>query len=235
MSEKKEGVNTPSNDDNIVSLSREEYDKLVEERANDAQAKSNLTNEIKELREKKQEIEEELKTALEKPASTPAENFSDEITPEKIAELASSTVKNILMEKESELASKNKSEAFEDFIKSNKRFHPENDEAGLKRSALEKKLKMFNTDSLKSREEFLSVLESASKLLPDVDNEPATQNPSAYTSPSANLNVDSASSHELDSRELKLIDRSFGGNKEEYLKQKAKRPDYVEQLLEWAR
>lgn len=234
MTDTKEGTVVPENDESVVSLSREEYDKLVEDRANDAQAKSNLTNEIIDLREKKQEVEEALKKASEKPADVPPVE-AGELTPEKIAELTSNTVRNILKENDSEKASVSKEIALKEFQETHKEFHPDNDEAGLKRSALEKKLSMFSTDNLKTKEEFLSILESASKLLVDVKKEVAPSNPSAYSSPSANTHQKSEDEETLSSIELKIIERTFDGDKEKYLKQKAKRPEYVEQLLEWAK
>lgn len=188
---------------------------------------ANLVEELKELRLEKgiiQDLLDAKKTEEEKPKVG-----SDE---EKITQLVEKTLK----EKESLNAKANKKAAFEKFVIENKEFHPENDAAGLKRQALEKKFNQFNTGELTSIDEFYSVIGDAKSLLTGNDNRSENQRdknplpnpPTPKSDPSGKV------PSELSPKEIKLMEQT-GRTKEQILKIKKSHPDFFEELLEHVR
>jgi len=226
----------PISEGETVTVLKKQYDEMVEKLANESQSKVNLVNEIKELREKKQLTEaeaEDLKKQLAQRKEVPAD--STVLTPERIAEITTDTLRTALAEKEVEVAKSNREAAMATFLSRNKEFHPDNDEGGLKKSALEKKLAQFNTMGLKTEAEFLTVFEDASRL---VGIEPKSKSTGIDPNPPAPM-ARGAEVHEvkvenLSTKELQIIERTFGGDKERYIKIKAKRPDYVASLLQYS-
>ncbi len=222
---------TPKEDK--VVLSKAEHEELVLKLEKESQDKTNLVEEIKTLREKKQISEaeaEELKKKLEGREETPIEN--ETLTADKIAEIASKATQEVLAKNSEVTVAGNKELALTKFKKRYKEFHTDNDAGGIKMSALERKLDIFNMNALKSEEEFLSVFEDAYSLM---GGNKTTVNPEIQipTDPSSDgSNPQSVETVELSSKELKIIEDTFGGNKEIYLEQKAKRPDYVEKLIQ---
>lgn len=227
----------PIIEDEKVTVLKKQYDEMVEKLASETQSKTNLVAEIKELREKKQLTEaeaEDLKKKLEQQKVVIPD--SSVLTPERIAEITTSTLRMALAEKDAEVAKSNREAAMTDFLSKNKEFHPENDEGGLKLSALQRKLSRFNMSELKTQSDFLSVLEDASRLMsngqgPKVlgeDPNPPTPNRGGTEVPV----IDTDKS--ISSKEMKIIERSFDGDKERYLKIRAKRPDYVATLLQYS-
>lgn len=227
-----------SENDETVAVPKQQYDEMVEKLAGTTQSNANLVAEIKELREKKQisdaEAEELRKKVTERQETTP----SGDLSPEKIAELATESAKKVLSERDSETAKQNKEAAFNAFFATHKEFHPENDEGGLKRSSLEKKLSRFNLDGITSQTDFMAVLEDARNLVvgngeartePGRDPNPLPPNGGGGSAP-----VKEAQDTQLTSKEMQIIERSFDGDKERYLKIKAKRPDYVATLLQYS-
>lgn len=216
-----------------VVLSKAEHEDLVKKLADESQAKTNLVEEIKTLREKKQISEaeaEELKKKLEEKVETPGE--AGELTADKIAEIASRATQEILSKNSEVTVAGNKESALTKFKEKYKEFHPENDEGGIKMASLERKLERFNTTGLSSETDFLSVFEDAYNLIgkPVAPVEPGAPIP---TDPSSDGTVPaSVEASNLTPKELKIIDDTFAGDKEAYLKIKAKRPDYVEKLVQ---
>lgn len=229
----------PQGDETIV-VPKAQYDEMVEKLADATQSKANLVAEIQELREKKQLTEaetEELRKQLEGRVDPPAS--TGEITPEKIAEMVTETAKKLLSERDNEAAKENQEAALNDFLSKHTEFHPENDEGGLKLSALQRKLERFNTSGLKSREDYAAVLEDARNLVfggqPPRDEEGRNPNPLPPNGGGReSAPVREAVDDRLTPKELQIIERSFGGDKERYLKIKAKRPDYVATLLQYS-
>lgn len=226
-----------SHEAETVTVPKAQYDEMVEKLADKTQTNSNLVAEIKDLREKKQLSDseaEELRKKLEGRVDTPADGT---ITPEQIAEMVADASKKILTERDNETAKQNKDAALEEFFSKNKEFHPENDEGGLKFASLEKKLARFNLTGLKTKEDFMSVFEDARNLVVGTVKEvtPTVTPPlpphggGTHAAP-----VKEATDDKLSPKELEIIDRSFGGDKERYLKIKAKRPDYVQTLLAYS-
>ncbi len=227
--------------DEQVTVPKKQYDEMVEKLADKTQSNTNLVNEIKELREKKQLSEadaEELRKKLEQ--REVVQPVATELTPEKVAEIASNTLKSALAERESETAKNNRSEAIKKFIDSHKEFHPDNDEGGLKLAALERKLAQFNTAGLKTESEFLSVLDDASKLVSNTQQARplgSNPNPPAPIGTRAADTFEEDVSKDLTAKEMRLVNDPngmFNGDKERYLKIKAKRPDYVATLLQYS-
>lgn len=223
--------------DETVSLPKKDYDDMVEKLANETQSKASLVAEIKELREKKQLTEAEaadLKKKLEQRDVTPVD--VKDLTPDKIAEIAMNTFKSVLAEKEQETAKSNRASAMTTFLSNHKEFHPDNDEGGLKLGVLERKLAQFNTNGVTSESGFLSILEDAAKLIgtTSVVTPESDPNPPAPNGTRDGSQVPSVVNDKLTSKELQIIERSFDGDRERYLKIKAKRPDYVATLLQYS-
>lgn len=231
----------PQSEDNQsedkVEISKKEYDEMVEKIALGKQDKANLISEIKELREKKQISESEAEELRKKAGqSGKDETPSEGITPEKIEEQVAKTVSKILQDRDSKTAEENMKSAMRAFQSKNKQFHPDNDEAGLKMSALEKKLARFNLSGLKSESEFLEVFEDAKRLV--MNEQPAAPknsnpNPIAPDAPAPVAKEEK--DDELTSEEMKIVERTFGGDKDRYKKIRSKRPEYVAELLRYAR
>lgn len=218
------------------TVSKEQYNELVEKLANATQSKVNLVEEIKGLRETKQITEAEaaeLRKKLEERSGTQASD--EEVTPEKIAEITSQTVARILSEQDIQTAKANKEMAKAAFLEKYKEFAPENDEGGLKFSALENKLARFNLSGLKTQNDFMSVFEDARNLVVersqvnDTGIDPNPLAPSGTGTPPK-----SGGDDKLSVKEMQIVERSFGGDKERFLKIKAKRPDYVASLLQYS-
>lgn len=190
---------------------------------------TNLVEEIKEDRKKRQGLEEDigvLKTTIEQSVKT------NESNPEESK--IQSVVKEVLKSNDASRAKQNKTVALEKFITENKEFHSENDPTGIKREALEKKLKSFNTEGMTEVEDFVTVIGDAKTLLgQDTGSKTTTEeevkNPYSSTSkstPSPKEAVD----QDLNPKEQKLIARN-GYTKEKYLELKTKMPDFVSRLL----
>lgn len=218
----------------VVTLNKEDYDKYVA----DSQAKENLVDEIKDLREKKQLAETERDDAIKKVedvSKIPAVETA-EITPEKVNEMINQGIQTRLSEQETADTEHNKQEAIQRFKESHKEFHEDNDEGGLKYSSLERELKVFNTGSARSVDDFLSLMEKARTFIKK-EEQPQDTPETPYSETPANESVvvpaQGLDDKNLTPKELKLITNSFGGNKQKYLEQKAKRPDYVAQLLSY--
>lgn len=229
----------PGEDQGSVTLSKAEYDKLVEELAQNKQATTNLVSEIKELREKKQLTDTE-KTALENKIKELGDlkNIKpEEITPAKIDSIINERLNATLSAKDTEERNKNRTSALQKFIASNKEFDESNDVGGIKLAALQKKISMFNLDGHKSVEDFYTVFENA-RLLLKKEEPHKQQTPNPYSNTPSNEGPSPSAedlSKNLSSVEKKIIASTFGGDEKRYLEQKRKRPDYVETLLRYAR
>lgn len=223
--------------DETVIVPKKQYDEMVEKLADSTQSKTNLVNEIKELREKKQLSDAEaveLRKKLDAHSKEPL-NPSD-LTPEKIAEMTTETVSRILSERETQDSKDNLKTALDSFKAQYPEFHPENDEGGIKMAMLERKLGRFNITDLKTEKEFLLVLGDARKLVTNV-SEPEGKGDNPNPLP-PNSGGEGSKHRELyvtlTPKEWKIIENTFGGDKERYLKIKAKRPDYVDTLLQYS-
>lgn len=214
--------------EDTVALSKEEYKKLVEDKASLAQDKSNLVNEIKAIREKKSLSEEQVKELSEK-IETLKVAEGDNPTVD-VKELAEKTVKEFYEKQQVETRERAKQNAMTKFLQDNPEFAPENDEAGLKKSAFESKLDRFNLSNLSKEEDFATVYNDAlslmgTKRVPEGGNNPTDIQPTADPKP-IEAKIDS-----LTNKELKVIEQSMGGDKEKFLKMKVKHPEFIEGLM----
>jgi hypothetical protein len=201
-----------------VELSPEEIQKIVSENETLNQTKEKLVDEVKELRGKKQLSEQERDEALaklEKKVETP-EDKPDVLN----------QVKDLLQSEKVAAIKKNKEKAMNKFLAKHPEFSESNDEAGLKKSALDKKLAMFNTDSLTDEDEFLSIYENAFALIgkKEVMSE---DTPEVVTTPITTKTPNSENTTKLSPEEIEIVKTRFGGNEKRYLELKAKYPDVV--------
>lgn len=208
---------------------KEEGDEQSQKITKLEESNANLVDEIKNDRIKRQEKDEEielLKTTIKQ--SVVSANADPEES--KIQNV----VNQVLEANNVSRAKQNKTVALEKFVTDNKDFHPDNDPTGLKRAALEKKLKSFNTDGITEIEDFVKVIGDAKTLLgQDTSLQSSTEqeikNPYSSTSKGASSPKE-ALDKDLDPREQKLIKQS-GYTKEAYLALKVKMPAFVEGLL----
>lgn len=219
-----------------VAVPKKQYDEMVEKLADSTQSKANLVSEIKELREKKQLSDAEAVELRKKLEARSAPLNPSDLTPEKIAEMTTETVSRILSERETQVSKDNMGTALGSFKAQHPEFHPENDEGGIKMAMLERKLGQFNMSGLKTEKEFLSVLSDARRLVTNVpEPEGKGDNPNPLP---PNSGGDGSKLREvsvtLTPKEWKIIENTFGGDKERYLKIKAKHPDYVNTLLQYS-
>lgn len=225
-------------ENDTVTVPKQQYDEMVESLADKTQSTTNLVSELKDLRAKNQLTEaeaEDLKKKLAARDAAPVD--TKDLTPEKIAEIASDTLRSALAERDNEVAKQSRISAMTTFLSKHKEYHPDNDQGGIKLAALERKVSQFNTASLKTESDFLTILEDATKLVGSTqvvkplgsDPNPPAPNGGGRGTQVPEVDVDS-----LTPQELKIVERSFDGDKERYLKQKAKRPDYVATLLRFS-
>jgi cell division septum initiation protein DivIVA len=226
----------PNEETQEGEVSKEAYNELVEKLANETQSKASLVAEIKDLREKKQISEAEAEAAREKLEAAKAAPASvEEFTPQRVAEVAEEAAQRVLRNREREEAKGNRAAAMDAFIAEHREFHPDNDEGSLKMAALERKLERFNLSGLQSVSDFKSVFEDASRLVGGIQPDNGSpENPNPLPPNGGGTSPKSAESTVLSSKEMKIIDRTFGGDKERYLKIKAKKPDYVASLLQYS-
>lgn len=202
---------------------------LTDEEKEAAKDKSQLVDELKELRLKNGLMKDLLEKKEELPAPAPAAPTEDD----KII----SVIKKVLDSEKASNAQANKTAAFEKFVAEHPEFNPENDSLGLKRNALEKKLAQFNVTGLTTLDEFYTVIGDAKRLLTGNDNQSTTptgtQIPNSQT-PTPKPNPSGKKDDELTPQELKLAEKT-GRTREQMLKIKLKHPDLLRDLLEHVR
>lgn len=141
-------------------------------------------------------------------------------------------VRRILAEGDKKTAEQNRATAEARFKATHKEFADDADQGGIKFSAVKSKVARFNTDGLKTVEEFVQLYEEAYTLI-----NPARAASEENYSPYAASPSDQGSSPKesdkdnLSPKEKKLIAR-MGWTNERYLKQKTARPTYVRALLD---
>lgn len=148
MEEKKE------NGENGIDggVSTEELSQQIEQLKSD---KTGMTEQIKELRRRAQEKEEELARVLaaHQPEPKKVENGDVE-----------GTVQRLLQQERQKDAETNKGKAFSKFLQEHKEFDPGNDDTGMKRDALEKAFSRLNTVGAYSVDDFIAHLTDAAKI-----------------------------------------------------------------------
>jgi hypothetical protein len=210
-----------------VEISKEELDKLKAL----PDVVQNLVNELKDERTLKQTAEAKA-TALEAKLNAPV--VVPPVIEAPIAEDPTKVFERLMAQKEQEVADVARQTAEAKFKDAHKEFHPENDPGGLKYAAFEKTLARLNTTGLKTEAEFLSVHNDALRLMTQPAPQETTFAPYADTPSNGGGSPHQTDVNGLSPQEKKLI-ASVGWTEERYLKLKKQRPDYVKQVLEFAK
>lgn len=222
MDKKPDSIQNPEENGGIEEPSVEDQlKKAQEEKEALLQTKDNLVSELQELRKKKQEVEKE-KDELEKSKTeTPTEQ------PDVLK-----VVEEIFNKKEQEAREKSRIKAMNNFIAKHPELSDANDEAGLKKSAFERKLAMFNTSALEDESEFISIYETAYSLLGNkIEDEGGNAN--VVTPPITNIPPTTEDPNNLSDKEMNYINIHLGGDKERFMALKSKmHPDALKNLLQ---
>lgn len=201
----------PGGEDKVV-LSKEEHTKIVSELAAKAQAEASLLQEVTDLRKKNRDLED--KKVVPEPTEV------------------QKVVQEELAKKEVEQAKSNFEAVTNSFLASHPEFSTENDPGGIKFKAFQKSLSRINLSGLKTIEEFEEAFQDAYSLM----DRKATTDPMNPSSPRSSSRAPAVQPNaQLPSNEMALVKSHFGGNVEAYLKAKAKKPVYFEELLKWTR
>lgn len=208
--------NKSGGEDEKVELSKKDYQKLIEDVANANQSITNVVDEIKELRKKNAELIKKEKE--EKPEATEVEK----------------AVQEEIARREKARAKENYEKATESFL-GRKEFSKENDPDGSKFKAFQNELKELNLNGKVEVEQFISSFEKAARLA-GITTEKSKDNMNhqqAHTPREGHSIDDQGDQGSLPAKEMKLVKERYGGDKEKYLKDKAKRPEYFDTLLKW--
>lgn len=204
---------TPDGDnaggDETVVLSKEEHDQMVQTLAERKEAEAKLLKEVTDLRKKNRDL-----------AQAPQ-------SPEDVAKAVEAEFKK----REAEEIKRTIESATNEFLSEHPEFSKENDPDGSKLAAFQKSLGQFSLSGIKTKEDYQRVLENAMRLTPEIE-QPLSPTPNTPRVPSF---VGGKPTAKLSEKESKLVQRSFGGDVEAYLKVKTKRPEYIEGLLEYIR
>jgi len=205
-------VTPTSNGDATVSLTAKEYKELTEKLATKVQAEVNMSQELKDLREKNRKLAEQSQVETKD---------------------ISSVVEAELAKRDSENLKQVQAEALSQWLEAHTEFSPEEDKDGLKFAAFQKALGRVNLVGIKTQADYIQVLNDALRLTEQV----ATPSRPVFASTSmGGVPVrGNTPTGNFTTQEQKLIKDTFGGDIEKYLKLKAKRPEYIEELLKWTR
>ncbi len=200
-----EGSNAPGGDE--VKLSKEEYDKLVNTAAS-------RLEELTKLREKNREL---------------ITNSQPVVQPDEIQKAVDTELKK----RDAETLKTVIESATNEFTAAHPEFSPENDKDGSNLAAYQKALGRMNLNGVRTKEQYMQVLEDALRLT----EKPSNANPmNIFSSPrSVPSAQNSQPAAHLSPVEQKLVANNFKGDVEAYLKVKAKRPEYIEEILKYVR
>lgn len=208
-----EGEIIAGGEDKVV-LTKEEHDTMVQSLAERKQNEANMQKELIDLRKKNRDL-----------ATANGQGAKPEIDISKAIEAE-------FKKRDEEVVKAASEQALVDFLDSHPEFSKENDEGGLKFAAFQKALGRINLSGVKTKEDYGQVLQDALRLTGEVES----VLPSFSSTPrSANEVRSVPRGAQLTTPEQKLVQKNFGGNVDAYLKVKAKRPEYVEELLNWVR
>jgi hypothetical protein len=198
-------------DEGAVTLTAQEYKDLTEKLATKVQAEVNMSQELKDLREKNRKLAEQ---------------------PQVETKDISSVVEAELAKRDAEQLKTIQAIALTNWLEAHPQFSPEEDKDGLKFAAFQKALGRVNLVGIKSEQDYIQVLNDALRLTEQVPTMQPTNN--FASSPIGGVPVRGSSPvQNMTPAEQKFITNSMGGNIEKYLVLKAKRPEYVEELLKW--
>lgn len=187
------------------------------------QDKTATVGELKDLRAKKQELEQKIELTQPKTEEQPDGAQSTE-----------AQFEAFIQKKQKEESQKNREKAIEDFRASHHEFSESADPGGIKFSAFEREMSKFNLDNLSSVDDFNSRLTEVYDFMnrgKGGDEDGSNYHRGTNRTPSAPSQPDNDA---IDTAEKKLID-NMGWTPERYLKLKEKMPDYIEQQLSYLR
>lgn len=208
---------------------------LEQVKAKLAEAETKLasaTGELVENRTKRQVVEGErdaLKLKVEELTKAPPAAGDP-------AALAEQATRKVLAERDADSAKTAETTAITLFTARYKEFAPENDQGGVKLSAVMARYKDFSKEGKKSEAEFLKLLEDSYTLVNPTRsvNQGTTYAPFASTPSNPGSPQDSAGQSKLTPEERSIVTR-MGWTEEQFLKQKEKRPNYIKSLLQYAK
>lgn len=218
--------------DNLDEGAKKEVEQLEVKLAEIEQKLSNAGQELAQNRKDRQAIEADRDALKIKLAE--AEQNANPAPSGDAPQDVEATVRKVLQEKDSQDAQSNRETAESRFKAAHKEFADDADAGGVKFSAVKAKVSRFNLSNLRSVEDFVAAYEDAYTLVSPGHAVDIGEN---YT-PFADSPSDSGHGpretdvNELSPKEQKLINR-MSWDKEQYLKQKNKRPAYVKQLLDY--
>lgn len=198
-----------------VTLSKQEYDKLINERAEAIQAKVSLTDEVTGLRQKNRELTQDGKIETED---------VDRIVEQK------------LKERDAESLEMTKKQALTEFLDAHPELSKEEDTDGKRFAAFQGALSKLSLGGVKTKEDYNRVLSDAMRLIEgQVEPTSRKDNMNPSTPPSYSTAPSSKPGARVSDREMRLVNSHFNGDVETYLKKKAKHPILVEELLNYVR
>lgn len=225
-----------TNPDTNVPGANEATTELNQKIASLETEKNNLVGELKEDRQKRQALQDQINELQQALTDATKRNTEAPATGD-ISALVEQAVSSALNKSTASKAKGNKQAAFEKFVSDHKEFSAENDVTGKRLEALKSKFARFNTEDVVELDDFYALIGDANRLLGG-DTTPQTSgrevnNPYSST-PSTNSSPRTAPDNDLSAAELKLIEKN-NFTKERYLKLKAKNPKYIESLLVYVR
>lgn len=193
-----------------------EEERIAREAAEAAQ--TNMSEEMKELRKRAQEAEE--KAAKDKEGE---DNLNGGNDPESI-------IRKILSERDSETIKAERTRAEQEFKREHSEFSESNDPGGLKYEEFKRTLSKFNLSGLSTREDIKARMSDAYRLMipPKKEETGGTFYSGSPSNPGGDIDTDKE--QKLEPREDALR-KELGWDKDKFLAQKAKRPNYIRQLL----
>jgi len=200
-------VEEPQNKEEVDNL-KLEIEKLKGE-------KDGVVNEMKDMRTSNQDLVEKNK------------DLETKLSPPDDVDLK---VQSALETQRKEDAGKNKEAAITRFQDENKDFHPDNDAAKIKWSALLREFDGFNTSNAHSVEDFMSYFDKSKKLL-GKEETPTGENIVSEDVVPTNTPPKTAEVSKLSSQEEREI-KNLGWTEERYLKVKESQPNFVRKLLD---
>lgn len=142
-------------------LTPDQIKEIIAERDSAKAAVNSTVQEIKDMRQKKQDLEA-AKADLEKKL---AEATKPAGTPEDVDSIVEKKLTEKLSLKESEEAKVEQEMAWNEFVSKNPEFDPENDKTGLRAETFKKELSRFNMSGARKKDDFLNAMQDAITLL----------------------------------------------------------------------
>jgi len=208
----------------VEETPEEKLEKISEERDVLLRTKETLVGELQDLRKKKQLTEEEKETLAQKVAELEGAGGEPKETD------VLKKVEEMLNKSKQENVTKSQEKAMNKFIAKYPALSPANDEAGLLKSAFERKLATFNMSNLEDESEFLSVFEDTYKLLGKTDA-PVIDDPAVINTPGSAAAPKAEDLNKLQPKEVEYVNKHLKGDVKRYLDLKLRYPQVVEGIL----